>query len=345
MRLLSFKGNGFPDKIKAWYRKGGYKKVKTRILGKQLEVSEIGLGCMGMTHAYGKPANENDMLNLMHKAKDLGITFFDTAECYTGTKDDGSTAYNEELVGKGIKSFRHEIILATKFGVKHSLTGLTMDSRPETIRKSLEGSLKKLGTDYIDLYYQHRVDPNIPVEEVAGVMQELIHEGKIRYWGMSEASAEEIQRADKVCHVTAVQSRYAMLFREHEKTILPVCERLGIGFVAFSPLGNGFLSGAYNKDSKFTTAGDYRSFMPQFTANGMDGNKPLLDLVTEFAERKNATPAQIALAWVMAKKPFIVPIPGTRKVERLIENCGSTNITLTESEMQEIDKVLDSFEK
>lgn len=317
--------------------------MKKRILGKELSVSEIGLGCMGMTHAYGAPADEASMIALMHQAYELGVTLFDTAECYTGTNPDGTTAYNEELVGKGIKPFRDKIVLATKFGVKHSLTGLTMDSRPETIRKSLEGSLKRLGTDYIDLYYLHRVDPKVPVEEVAGVMREMITEGKIRYWGMSEASPEEIRRAHAVCPVTALQSRYAMIFQENEKEILPLCEKLGIGFVAFSPLGNGFLSAAYNKQSQFESGTDYRSFMPQFTADGMDQNQPLIDLVVQYAGQKDATPAQIALAWVMAKRPFIVPIPGTRKPERLIENCGSVDVTLTMEELAEMDQALDAL--
>lgn len=319
--------------------------MKQRILGKELNVSEIGLGCMGMTHAYGAPSDEASMISLMHQAYELGVTLFDTAECYTGTNPDGTTAYNEELVGKGIKPFRDKIVLATKFGVKHSLAGLTMDSRPETIRKSLEGSLKRLGTDYIDLYYLHRVDPKVPVEEVAGVMREMIDAGKIRYWGMSEASPEDIRKAHAVCPVTALQSRYAMIFRENEKTVLPLCEELGIGFVAFSPLGNGFLSAAYNKQSKFEVGTDYRSFMPQFTAEGMDQNQPLIDLVVNYAQQKKATPAQIALAWVMAKKPFIVPIPGTRKPERLIENCGSADVTLTAAEVTEIDRILDAMPK
>lgn len=317
--------------------------MQTRVLGKELTVSTIGLGCMGMTHAYGAPADEASMISLMYQAYDLGVTLFDTAECYTGKNPDGTTAYNEELVGKGIKPFRDKIVLATKFGVKHSLTGLTMDSRPETIRKSLEGSLKRLGTDYIDLYYLHRVDPKVPIEEVAGVMQEMIDAGKIRYWGMSEASPEDIRQAHAVCPVTAVQSRYAMIFREHEKTTLPLCEELGIGFVAFSPLGNGFLSAAYNKQSKFKDRADYRSFMPQFTESSMDKNQPLIDLIVNYAQQKNATPAQIALAWVLAKKPFIVPIPGTRKPNRLVENCGSADIMLSGAEIETIDKVLDTL--
>ncbi|MCC8023843.1 MAG: aldo/keto reductase [Clostridium sp.] len=313
--------------------------MKKRNLGK-LEVGAVGLGCMGMTHAYGEPADEKKMIDLMHQAYDLGVTLFDTAECYTGTNPDGSTAYNEELVGKGIKGFRENIILATKFGVKQSLAGLEMDSRPEVIRKSVDGSLARLGTDYIDLYYLHRVDPKVPVEEVAGVMQELMDAGKIRTWGISECTPDELRRAHAVCPVTAVQHRFAMLFREHEKEMLPLCEELGVGFVAFSPLGNGFLSAAYNKTSKFTEKGDYRSFMPQFSEHGMDQNRPLLDVVVEYAEKKQATPAQIALAWVMAKKPFIVPIPGTRKPERLEENCKSAEVVLTPAEVSEIDRTL-----
>lgn len=316
--------------------------MKKRHLGK-LEVSSMGLGCMGMTHAYGLPADEQEMITLIHQAYDLGITFFDTAECYTAANADGSTSYNEELVGKGIKPFRDKVVLATKFGVKHSLTGLDMDSRPETIRSSIESSLTRLNTDYIDLYYQHRVDPKIPVEEVAEVMNQLIKEGKILHWGMSEASADEIRRAHAVCPVTAVQSRYAMIFREHEKTIFPICEELGIGFVAFSPLGNGFLSAAYDKNSQFTEAGDYRSFMPQFSTQGMDKNQPLIDAVKAFAEEKAATPAQIALSWVLAKKPFIVPIPGTRKSARMTENINSLNVTLSEEELHKLDSIIDAM--
>ena len=319
--------------------------MKKRILGNGLEVSAMGLGCMGMTHAYGQPAEEGAMIALMQQAHDMGVTMFDTAECYTGVNSDGSTAYNEELVGKGVRPFRKDVVLATKFGVKHSLTGLEMDSRPETIRKSLEGSLKRLDTDYIDLYYLHRVDPNVPVEDVAGVMQDMIAAGKIRHWGMSEASAAEIRRAHAVCPVTALQSRYAMIFRENEKTILPLCEELGIGFVAFSPLGNGFLSAAYDKNSKFTSSSDYRSFMPQFTASGMEANQPLLDVIVRYAYEKGATPAQIALAWVLGRGPFIVPIPGTRKPERLRENFGAVDVTLVADEMNKLDRALAALPK
>ena len=313
--------------------------MEKRMLGK-LEVSSIGLGCMGMTHAYGAPSDEQEMIGLMHEAFDLGITMYDTAECYTGVNPDGTIAYNEELVGKGIKAFRDKIVLATKCGVQHSMTGLNMDACPEVIRQSIDGSLKRLDVDYVDLYYLHRVDPKVPVEDVAGVMQELMDAGKIRAWGISEASVDEIRRAHAVCPLSAVQSRYSMITREHENTTMPVCEELGIGYVAFSPLGNGFLSAAYNKESKFTDKADYRSFIPHFKEENIDHNQPLIDLLHQLAAEKQATPAQIALAWMLAKKPFIVPIPGTRKSKRLIENTGSANVSLSMDEMNAIEKQL-----
>ena len=316
--------------------------MQTRTLGKNLTVSAIGLGCMGMTHAYGAPSDEGDMLRLISQAVDLGCTLFDTAECYTGTNPDGSTAYNEELVGKGLRTYRDKVVIATKFGVRHTDSGLAMDSRPEVIRRSVEGSLRRLGIECIDLYYQHRVDPEVPVEDVAGVMSDLMREGKITHWGISEATEEVIRKAHAVCPLTAVQNRFSMMARDYE-ALFPVLEELNIGFVAFSPLANGFLSDRYTKDSKFEKGVDFRSFMPQFTQQGMEDNRPVLDCVRDLSQKKNATPAQISLAWMLAKKPWIVPIPGTRKAERLTENFGAAKISLTAEELANLDTVLNSL--
>ena len=316
--------------------------MQKRVLGKDLTVSAIGLGCMGMTHAYGAPSDENDMLRLISQAVDLGCTLFDTAECYTGTNPDGSTAYNEELVGKGLRAYRDKVVIATKFGVRHTPDGLATDSRPEVIRKSVDGSLKRLGVDCVDLYYQHRVDPKIPVEDVAGVMSDLMREGKITHWGISEATEEVIRKAHAVCPLTAVQNRYSMMARDYE-ALFPVLEELNIGFVAFSPLANGFLSDRYTKDSKFEKGVDFRSFMPQFTEQGMEDNRPLLECVRDLSQKKNAAPAQISLAWMLAKKPWIVPIPGTRKSARLIENFGAAEISLTAEELENLDAILNSM--
>ena len=316
--------------------------MQTRTLGKNLTVSAIGLGCMGMTHAYGAPSDEGDMLRLISQAVDLGCTLFDTAECYTGTNPDGSTAYNEELVGKGLRTYRDKVVIATKFGVRHTDSGLAMDSRPEVIRRSVEGSLRRLGIECIDLYYQHRVDPEVPVEDVAGVMSDLMREGKITHWGISEATEEVIRKAHAVCPLTAVQNRFSMMARDYE-ALFPVLEELNIGFVAFSPLANGFLSDRYTKDSKFEKGVDFRSFMPQFTQQGMEDNRPVLKCVRDLSQKKNATPAQISLAWMLAKKPWIVPIPGTRKAERLTENFGAAKISLTAEELANLDTVLNSL--
>lgn len=312
--------------------------MNTRILGKDLRVSDIGLGCMGMSHAYGAPADKQEMIQFLAEAVDTGITFFDTAEVYGPYE-------NEELVGEALKPFKNKVVIATKFGIhlEHGSTGAPIpDARPEVIRASLEGSLKRLQVDCIDLYYQHRVDPNIPVEEVAGLMNELIKEGKIKRWGMSEAKEEDIRRAHKVCPITAIENRYSMMSRGYE-ALFPVLEELGIGFVAFSPLANGFLTDKYDKNSKFEANTDYRSVMPQFTAEGIDANQNLLNLIRHTASEKNATPAQISLAWMLAKKPWIVPIPGTRKVSRLHENAGASDILLTVAEVEAIDTALDNM--
>ncbi len=317
-----------------------------RILGKDLKVSSIGLGCMGMSHAYGAPADKKEMTELLAAAVDMGYTFFDTAEVY-GTPERPHD--NEELVGTALKPYRDKIVLATKFGIRFDYESpqvnkpLVPDSRPEVIRKSVEESLKRLQTDHIDLYYQHRVDPKIPIEEVAGVMSELMQEGKITHWGLSEADEDTIRRAHAVCPVTAIQNRYSMMARWYE-SLFPVLEELNIGYVAFSPLANGFLSAKYNKESKFEKDTDYRSAMPQFREDAYEKNRKLLALLHETAEKKSATPAQISLAWMLCKKPYIVPIPGTRKPERLKENAGATDITLTAAEVEAIDSLLEQME-
>ena len=310
-----------------------------------LRVSAIGLGCMGMSHAYGAPADHREMAELLAKAMDMGYDFFDTAEVY-GTPDNPHD--NEELLGSALKPYRNRIVIATKFGLRFDLESgripypLIPDSRPETIRKSVEGSLRRLQTDHIDLYYQHRPDPNVPIEDVAGTVQDLIREGKVLYWGLSEASEEDIRRANAVCPLTAVQDRYSMMARWHE-VLFPMLEKLGIGLVAFSPLANGLLSDRYNADSHFEAGADYRAGMPQFQPDSYDKNHDLLQLIRRIAAEKNATPAQISLAWMLCKKPWIVPIPGTRKLDRLQENAGATDVMLTNAEVKQIDKALDAM--
>jgi aryl-alcohol dehydrogenase-like predicted oxidoreductase len=310
-----------------------------------LRVSAIGLGCMGMSHAYGAPADHREMAELLAKAMDMGYDFFDTAEVY-GTPDNPHD--NEELLGSALKPYRNRVVIATKFGLRFDLESgripypLIPDSRPETIRKSVEGSLRRLQTDHIDLYYQHRPDPDVPVEEVAGVVQNLIKEGKVLYWGLSEASEEDICRANAVCPLTAVQDRYSMMARWHE-ALFPVLEELGIGLVAFSPLANGLLSDRYNAASHFEAGTDYRAGMPQFQPDSYDKNHDLLQLIRRIAAEKNTTPAQISLAWMLCKKPWIVPIPGTRKLDRLQENAGATDVMLTDAEVKQIDKALDAM--
>ena len=319
--------------------------MQYRTLGKDLMVSAVGLGCMGMSHAYGAPADKKEMTRLLAQAVDMGYTFFDTAEVY-GTADNPHD--NEELVGAALKPFRDRVVIATKFGIHFDMTSpevnkpLIPDSRPEVIRASVEASLARLGTDHIDLYYQHRTDPNVPIEEVASVMADLIREGKITHWGLSEATEETIRRAHAVCPVTAIQNRYSMMARWHE-VLFPVLEELNIGFVAFSPMANGLLTGAYNKDSRFDPKLDYCSNMPQFTAEAMDQNQKLLALLQDMAREKNATPAQLSLAWMLCKKPWFVPIPGTRKLGRLQENAGAADVVLTASEVSELDNILNTI--
>lgn len=320
--------------------------MKKRALGADLEVSSVGLGCMGFSHAYGAPTDKKTAVEAIRGAVETGYNFFDTAEVY-GTADDPHQ--NETLVGEALKDVRDKVIIATKFGIKFDMNSpevnkpLIPDSRPETIRVSVDASLKRLGTDHIDLYYQHRADPDVPIEEVAGVMSELIKAGKITHWGLSESDEEQLRRAHKVCPVTAIQNRYSMMARWHEK-LFPVLEELNIGFVAFSPLANGFLSGRYGKGTQFDGVLDYRSAMPQFTDKGVEQNSALLSLLNKLASDKNVTPSQISLAWMMCKKPYIVPIPGTRKTERLKENFAATDIVLTSNEIAEIDSALDNME-
>lgn len=315
-----------------------------RILGNtSMSITPVGLGCMGFSHAYGVPTEKNEAVSMIRKAYEMGYDFFDTAECYTGINADGSTSFNEELVGDALRDVRDNVVIATKFGVTHSPDGLLMDSRPETIRKSVEGSLSRLGIDTIDLYYQHRIDPEVEPETVAEVMAELMKEGKIRSWGISETNEEYLRRAHAVCPVAAVQNRYSMLAREHEK-LFPVLEELGITLVAFSPLGNGFLSGKYRPGMTFEEGVDFRSHMPQYTEEGFKAAEELLVLLDQTAKEKNATMGQISLAWMINKKPFIVPIPGSRKEARLKENLGSKDVILSAAEIEKIDALLEKME-
>ncbi|MGI6117243.1 MAG: aldo/keto reductase [Bilifractor sp.] len=314
-----------------------------RILGKDLAVSPLGLGCMGFSHGYGVATDEKEAERQIRSAFDMGYTFFDTAEIY-GTPEDPH--HNEKLLGRALADVRDQVVISTKFGLSFDLESgkvpypLIPDAGAETIRKSVEGSLKRLNTDHIDLYFQHRIDPNVEPEEVAGVMAELIREGKITHWGISEANEEYLRRANAVCPVTAVQNRYSMMARKYE-SLFPVLEELGIGFVAFSPMANGFLTGKYGKESHFDGKVDYRAAMPQFTDQAIDQNQKLLKLLQSIASDKNATPAQISLAWMLNKRPWIVPIPGSRKAERMKENFASSEIYLTEEEVVRIDQELD----
>ena len=312
--------------------------MKYRKLG-NLDVSAIGLGCMGMSHAYGPAADEREMTELLSRAVAMGYTFFDTAEVY-GSSDDPH--HNERLLGAALRPYRNQIVLATKFGLSLDTTKpvpypLIPDSRPETIRRSVEGSLRRLKTDRIDLYYQHRLDPDVPVEDVAGTIADLILEGKVLHWGLSEASVDMIRRAHSVCPLTAIENRYSMMARWHE-SLFPVLEELNIGFVAFSPLANGFLTDTVAKGTKFDATTDYRAAMPQF--RDYDANAELLALIRRFAEEKDATPAQVSLAWMLRKRPYIVPIPGTRKESRLRENAQASEVMLTDEEFAEIDTTL-----
>lgn len=308
--------------------------MKKRKLGNSgLEVSAIGLGCMGMSQSYPPFPEKGEAISLLRSAVELGVTFFDTAEVY-------GPYTNEELVGEALEPYRDKVVIATKFGY-HIQNGKSagLDSRPETIRKAVEGSLKRLRTDHIDLLYQHRVDPNVPIEEVAETVGQLMKEGKILYWGLSEAGAQTVRRANAVLPLAAVQSEYSMWYRKPEEGLFPALEELGVGFVAFSPLGKGFLTGRFNKDTRFDST-DFRSSIPRFKPENLEVNQDLLELIKDIAAKKNATTAQIALAWVLAQKPWIVPIPGTKKLERLKENLGAQDIEFSAQELAEINKAL-----
>ena len=298
-----------------------------------LEVSALGLGCMGMSMSYGPAGGKNEMIALIRTAVERGVTFFDTAEVY-------GPFVNEELVGEALSPLREQVIIATKFGFKLKPDGSTgwvgVDSRPDHIRQVAEASLKRLKVDAIDLFYQHRVDPDVPIEDVAGAVRELIREGKVKYFGLSEAGVQTIRRAHAVQPVTAIQSEYSLWTRGPEKELLPTLEELGIGFVPYSPLGRGFLTGKINEKTNFDSA-DFRNILPRFSPEARKANQALIDLLAKIAQRKKATTAQIALAWLLARKPWIVPIPGTRKLERLDENIGATEVTLTPQDIREID--------
>lgn len=307
--------------------------MKKRKLGScGLEVSELGLGCMGLTFGYGPATNEADAIALIQKAVELGISFFDTAEAY-------SQGGNETLVGKALKPHRDKVVIATKFGFKNGVPTEGLDSHPKRIRAVAEASLKFLQTDVIDLFYQHRVDPNVPIEDVAGTVKDLIAEGKVKYFGMSEAGAATIRKAHAVQPVTALQSEYSLWWRQPEQEILPTLEELGIGFVPFSPLGKGFLTGAINANTQFDK-NDFRNIVPRFSEENRKANQAFVNIITEIANQKNATNAQIALAWVLAQQPWIVPIPGTTKLYRLQENTGAATVELSENDLEEIETAL-----
>ena len=309
--------------------------MKKRILGKSnLEVSAIGFGCMELNHAYGPAVDKKDGIAIIRAAFERGITFFDTAEAY-------GPFTNEEVVGEALEPFRDQVVIATKFGFTFDNNGkqLSLNSRPEHIRKVAEESLKRLRTDVIDLFYQHRVDPAVPIEDVAGTVRDLIQEGKVKHFGLSEAGAKTIRRAHKVQPVTALQSEYSLWWREPEKEILPTLEELGIGFVPFSPLGRGFLTGSINEKTKFSE-NDFRNTIPRFSPEARKANQALIDLLRKIADSKKATISQIAIAWVLAQKPWIVPIPGTTKLHHLEENIGSVDIELTAEDLREIESAL-----
>jgi aryl-alcohol dehydrogenase-like predicted oxidoreductase len=308
--------------------------MQKRTLGKSnLEVSALGLGCMGMSYVYGPAGDKQEMMSLMRTAVERGVTFFDTAEAY------GPFA-NEELVGEALAPFRDRVVIATKFGFKYDPTTRKqagLDSRPEHIKEVAEASLKRLKVDAIDLFYQHRVDPDVPIEDVAGSVKELIQQGKVKYFGLSEAGVQTIRRAHAVQPVAALQSEYSLWWREPEAEVLPTLEELGIGFVPFSPLGKGFLTGKIDENTKFDGS-DFRNIVPRFTTEARKANQAMVDLLGSIAKRKNATPAQVALAWLLAQKPWIVPIPGTTKRPRLEENLGSLDVMLTADDLRDIDR-------
>jgi aryl-alcohol dehydrogenase-like predicted oxidoreductase len=313
--------------------------MQKRKLGKSnLQVSALGLGCMGMSFSYGPPKDKQEMTSVLRAAVERGITFFDTAEVY-------GPFLNEDLVGEALAPFRTQVVIATKFGFDLSpghdprgMKGLPgLNSRPDHIKQAVEGSLKRLRTDVIDLYYQHRVDPDVPIEDVAGAVKDLIQEGKVKHFGLSEAGVQTIRRAHRVQPVTALQNEYSLWWRRPEQEVLPVLEELGIGLVAYSPLGKGFLTGKIDENATFDSS-DFRSTLPRFTPEALKANQALIDLLATMAKRKKATPAQIALAWLLAQKPWIVPIPGTTKLNRLEENIGAVSIELTAGDLRDIDE-------
>lgn len=311
--------------------------MKKRKLGSSgLEVSAIGLGCMGLSYAYGPETSKEDGIKLIRRAFELGVTFFDTAEAYGPYK-------NEELVGEAIAPFRDEVILATKFGFEKGQSAIGLNSKPENIRYVTESALKRLKTDRIDLLYQHRVDPSVPMEDVAGTVKELIKEGKVKHFGLSEAGIGSIRKAHAVQPVAALQNEYSLWYRAPEKEILRTVEELGIGFVAYSPLGRGFLTGAINENTKFDKT-DFRNIVPRFADENRKANLAVVDKITAFAKKKNATPAQVSLAWVLAQAPWIVPIPGTTKISRLEENLKAEQLTLTKADLDEIESAFSHIE-
>ena len=319
--------------------------MKTRILGKDgLKVSAVGLGCMGFTQSYPPYPDRKDAIETIRKAVDLGVTFFDTAEVYSYGK-------NEDLIGEALQPVRDQVVIATKFGydlsevpdLNTSARPVSLSSRPETIRRAVEGSLRRLRTDHIDLYYQHRVDPNVPIETVAETVGELIKEGKVLHWGLSESAPATVRRAHAVCPLTAVQSEYSMWYRKPEVELLPVLEELGIGFVPFSPLGKAMLTGRFNKSTKFDKT-DFRSVIPRFQGGNLEHNMELVEYVEKLAKQKGTTPARMAIGWLLAQKPWIVPIPGTKRIERIEENIGGAEIELTSEELTEIRRHLDGIE-
>lgn len=317
--------------------------MKKRLLGKSgLEVSAVGLGCMGFTQSYPPYPEKNEVIETLRKAVESGINFFDTAEVYSMFK-------NEELVGEALEPFGDDVVIATKFGYDMAnihfegvARPVELSSKPKVIRRALEGSLRRLRRDHIDLYYQHRVDPNTPIEEVADTLSALIKEGKVLHWGLSEASAATVRRAHAVCPLTAVQSEYSMWYRKPEVELLPTLEELGIGFVPFSPLGKAMLTGRFNRQTTFDSS-DFRSTIPRFSPENLQHNVALAEYVKQLAEKKQSSPAQIALAWLMAQKPWIIPIPGSKRIERIVENAGAVEISFSQEELTEIRSHLDSI--
>lgn len=311
--------------------------MQKRIVGNNgLEVSELGLGCMGLSFGYGIPTESTEAIKLIRTAFEKGVTFFDTAECY-------GPFTNEELLGEALKPFRKEVVIATKFGFQDGDSTQGLDSSPARIKAVVEASLKRLKTDCIDLLYQDRVDPNVPIEEVAGTVKDLIREGKVKHFGLSEANAETIRKAHKIQPITALQSEYSLFYREAEKEIIPTLEELGIGFVPFSPLGKGFLTGAMTSETKFVPS-DFRNIVPRFSEENRLANQSLVDLISSIAKEKEATPAQIALAWLLAQKPWIAPIPGTTKLHRLEENIGAVSVKFSADDLVKIENSLKQIE-